>query len=318
VLEPYRSIGELTTGRITMQTAPTVCFVAPTHHSYKIYNTKLVLQNISPHFGSAVRAALSDGDRVYARLAGQVVNMHYYHIVKSWQVDDPQEGTQSILLKVGDAVLLAESSTLTLINVRDNEISSMDVGFDMIEVVHPETYINKVVVAGAKNLELWNFNSERKIFSFTEVLFKGRENEIDLVITAVEASTVLDVIAVALSSGVILMLNLRTAQVIFELKQKTGVTAMSFSRSGRPILATGNSKGSIIFWELQEKRILGKLPHAHQGPITSMLFVPEDALVLSASSTDNCLKQWRYDEVEKEHFRMLRQRVGLSSPIISF
>lgn len=231
-----------------MQTAPTVCFVAPTNHSYKIYNTKLVLQNISPHFASEVRAVISDGDRVYARLAGQVVNMHYYHIVKSWQLKDPQQLTTTILRKVGDAVLVSEASTISVINVRDGELCQMDVGFEVLSLVHPETYVNKVVVGGAKTLELWNFNSRRRIFSFQEVLFKGREHELDLAITAVETSPVIDVLAVALNNGVIAMLNLRTAQIIFELKQKTAVTAMSFSRTGRPILATGNSKGSIIFW----------------------------------------------------------------------
>lgn len=179
--------------------------------------------------------------------------------------------------------------------------------------MHPETYVNKVVVAGERTLELWNFNSRRRIFSFTSVLFGAREHQAELTITALEASPVIDVMAVGLSNGTIVMLNLRTAQTIFELKQKTAVTAMSFSRIGRPILATGNGKGSVIFWELQEKRILGKLAHAHRGPITSMLFVPDEPLVLSASVSDNCLKQWRYDEVEKEHFRLLRQRVGISS-----
>lgn len=119
ILEAYRSIGELTSRRITLQTAPTVCFVAASNHGYKIYNPKLGLQNISPHFDSEVRAVISDGDRVYARLAGRVVNMHYYHVVKSWDVEDPQPLKSSVMLKIGDAVLLGESSTLTLIDTKD-------------------------------------------------------------------------------------------------------------------------------------------------------------------------------------------------------
>jgi hypothetical protein len=40
---------------------------------------------------------------------------------------------------------------------------------------------------------------------------------------------------------------------------------MSFSRCTRPILATGDSLGHIIFWDLNEKKIIGKIQYAHKG-----------------------------------------------------
>lgn len=108
--------------------------------------------------------------------------------------------------------------------------------------MHPETYVNKVVVYGRQKMELWNVMTSRRVFVFENIRRAGAE------ITAVEVSPVTDVVAVAFSDGCISMVNLKTAKVIFDLKQKSAAVSMSFSRNCRPLLATGNEKGALIIW----------------------------------------------------------------------
>lgn len=84
-------------------------------------------------------------------------------------------------------------------------------------MVHPITYVNKVIIASEKELELWNFNSLKKIFTFNDIL-AAEESHFE--ISTVEAAPVIDMTAVALQSGTIALLNMRTAKILFKLKQK--------------------------------------------------------------------------------------------------
>lgn len=60
-------------------------------------------------------------------------------------------------------------------------------------MAHPDTYLDKVVVGGAKGqLQLWNFTSARKLYNFK----LG-----DSTVSHITSSPALDVLAVGLADG---------------------------------------------------------------------------------------------------------------------
>ena len=60
-----------------------------------------------------------------------------------------------------------------------------------------------------------------------------------------------------------------------------GVTALGFSRDEK-LLATGDAKGFVRFWDLSTGRVLRTFP-AHEAAITSVMFSPNGKLLLTAS-----------------------------------
>lgn len=217
--------------------------------------------------------------------------MHYYHIVREFLLEGMDEKT--VMVKIGGVLVVGEGEQITVLRVegQQEERRVVNVGWGVQGVVHPETYVNKVVVYNQQNVELWNVSTCRRIFSFENIIKK------DAQITTIECSPIIDVVAVAYTDGSIAMLNLKTAKVIFELRQKNAVVSMSFSRNTRPLLATGDSKGAMIVWELNEKRILGKIADAHKSRIDTVIFIPGQLTILTNSVGDNSIKQWKYDEV---------------------
>ena len=76
-------------------------------------------------------------------------------------------------------------------------------------MMHPTTYINKLVFAGGDKLELWNVIDDKLIYAFPKTLRK------DDSITVVAQSPVLHTVALGYSSGQVSMLNLQTDQALF-------------------------------------------------------------------------------------------------------
>jgi WD40 repeat protein len=90
-------------------------------------------------------------------------------------------------------------------------------------------------------LSLWNIRSGRKLHEFTAVT---------AAVTALEPSPALDVVAVGMSDGRIVLLNLKFDRAIFEFKQeRVAVTALSFrtdaSALDTPMLASGAADGQV-------------------------------------------------------------------------
>jgi WD40 repeat protein len=71
----------------------------------------------------------------------------------------------------------------------------------------------------------------------------------------------------------------RPAQVLFA--KGPAVTALGFSRDEK-LLATGDAKGFVRFWDLSTRKVLRTFP-AHDAAITSVMFSPNENLLLTAS-----------------------------------
>ncbi|XP_060525873.1 WD repeat-containing protein 36 [Cylas formicarius] len=173
--------------------------------------------------------------------------------------------------------------------------------FHITALMHPSTYINKILFASDKGqMQLWNINKAKMVYCFKQW---------DTGISCVEQAPALDVVGIGFVDGKIVIHNLKFDETIMEFTQDWGlVTSISFRLDGHPIMATGSTSGHIVFWNLEERRVSSQLLHAHDGPVTGMICLPDEPLILT-SSPDNALKLWIFD-MPDGGARLLRLREG--------
>ncbi|MES1910691.1 MAG: hypothetical protein MHM6MM_003238 [Cercozoa sp. M6MM] len=138
----------------------------------------------------------------------------------------------------------------------------------------------------------------------------------------------LDVVAMGLQDGRIVLRNLRLDRTLFTLTQTHPVMDMSFrgdtaqhssqNRGAAPQLVTANG-AELTMWCMGTRRCLGAVPAAHEGGIRRVCFVPGTSVLLS-SGRDNAVRQWSADAADTSGgnkgmpLRRLRERSGHSRP----
>lgn len=74
-------------------------------------------------------------------------------------------------------------------------------------MMHPTTYINKLVFAGRNQIELWNIIDDKKIYAFKKIL-EGKGSSAN--VTTIMQSPVINTVAIGFSDGDIILANLQT------------------------------------------------------------------------------------------------------------
>ena len=113
----------------------------------------------------------------------------------------------------------------------------MGLGIHLLEIVHPVTYINKILAYSHDSIILVNPISEKILFiynSFTQELTSQNKK-----IIKVCPTPLIDIVAVCVDSGEIVIFNIRTSKTVFTMKQKRPVTAITFSETDS-LMATGD------------------------------------------------------------------------------
>lgn len=214
-----------------------------------------------------------------------------------------------LLLPFGGHLISVDADSLMKVwEIRDSslylEIPFQNVNFKISAIMHPHTYINKILVGSEQGgLQLWNIRHAKLIHTFQGLSSK---------ITVMEQSPALDVVAVGTANGKIILLNLKAEEILMEFTQEWGeVTGISFRTDGPPIMATSSLNGQIAFWNLEDRNVNGSLL-AHSEGIFTLKFLPNEPLLLTTSS-DNSLKLWIFDKLDGNP-RLLRFREGHSAP----
>uniref|UniRef100_A0A182Q2F6 Uncharacterized protein n=1 Tax=Anopheles farauti TaxID=69004 RepID=A0A182Q2F6_9DIPT len=184
------------------------------------------------------------------------------------------------------------------------EIPFANEKFQISAIVHPASYKNKILLGSVQGgLELWNLKSGKLVHKFANF---------DSAVMHLEQAPAIDVIAIGLQNGRIVLLNLKYEKAVMEVHQDWGpVTAISFRTDGTAIMATGSSNGQVVFWDLEEKVIVSTLV-VHDDSVTGLHFLPNEPLLVT-SSPDNSLKMWIFDLTDGAA-RLLRFREGHSAP----
>uniref|UniRef100_A0A914Y3L1 Small-subunit processome Utp21 domain-containing protein n=1 Tax=Panagrolaimus superbus TaxID=310955 RepID=A0A914Y3L1_9BILA len=204
-------------------------------------------------------------------------------------------------------------NTIRIIDVNDCtqilEIPSPP-SFEATCVVHPLTYMNKIVLGGSNGeMRLINIKTGKLVHEFPpKPLF-------DSSITCIVQSTVVDIVAIGHANGKIQLRNLKTDEKLCSFKQDGSITAISFRTDAIESMATANSEGSIALWDLNEQILIGQRSNVHSGPITSLYFIKGMPYLISAG-VDNRMIKWSVEE-EQSLPTINTELAGHSAPVSS-
>ena len=185
------------------------------------------------------------------------------------------------------------------------ELSFSNSLFKITALMHPNTYMNKILFGSEQGqLQIWNIKVVKSIYTF---------NGWNKPVTVLEQAPAVDVVAIGLNDGRIILHNLKYDETLFDLVQDWGcITSITFRTDEHPIMATGSMNGHIVFWNLEERKVESQLHKAHYEAVTGLKYLPNEPLLVS-SSPDNSLKLWIFDMADGAG-RLLRLREAHSEP----
>lgn len=160
---------------------------------YSTANLRLIL--VGPQLQHSISALACKGDLTFAAVRGSIMECRRVH--RSGEYRGHRSDIVQLLV-LGDYLLsLGQDGQLLVwqIGTYDAPVASIQLaqGFVPTCMVHPDTYLNKVVV-GAEDgrMQLWNFASQQLIFEFKS-LGAG--------VRCLANSPALDVVGIGLADG---------------------------------------------------------------------------------------------------------------------
>lgn len=189
----------------------------------------------------------------------------------------------------------------------------------IVGLVHPPTYLNKVVVATSSKLFVFNVKTGKLIFQTPEF---GES------ISTIECAPVLDLVALGTANGGVILYNIKKAKQVGPriAVGDSRVLAVSFRTDGLPHLVAGLANGSLFFYDLAKRARIHILGTAHQeshGGVAKAAFLNGQPILVS-NGGDNSLKEWVFDpSLSKSNKaavpppRHLRSRGGHAAPPVA-
>ncbi|OQR91426.1 hypothetical protein THRCLA_09001 [Thraustotheca clavata] len=238
-------------------------------------------------------------------------NIHVFERITQVKVLVGHQAPIVQLLAVGDVLFsIAEDKTLRMWSITEMKLLEtipFEGDFTPTFIVHPSTYLNKILIGSAEgSLQLWNVRTLKCLYTF-----KGWNSEV----TTMAQGPAVDVVAIGLADGRIFIHNLKfdTTLMNFSQSKEGRVTTLSFRSDDKaPWLASGTTSGAVIIWNLESQRMESTIYSAHDGSIASAIFLPNEPLLLT-SAGDNALKIWIFDQMDSSA-RLLKLRAGHKAP----
>uniref|UniRef100_A0A7S2WDF5 Small-subunit processome Utp21 domain-containing protein n=1 Tax=Mucochytrium quahogii TaxID=96639 RepID=A0A7S2WDF5_9STRA len=308
--------------------------------SFMVYDLeKLVVKIVSPSvLDRDISAIASAKEITFTACGDEIVQWDRAKIVRRLFRDSDGFGNVISMIVVGKLLIVLTAGdgededegrrgSMIVVDIKSGKVKrSMQLGgaddnadtdqfgesrFSPIFVMHPDTYLNKVVVGSVEGeMELWNIRTGKRIYAF---------KSLNAGVTCIVQSPAVDVVAVGLMDGRIALLNLRLDVVLMEFKHKGGaVTSISFrtdttsSSLKFPTMVSGNSNGELAVWDLEEKRLVCMVNDAHDGSVTRVAFLPNEPLLVT-SGVDNAMKIYIFDQEDGQP-RLLKFRQGHKEP----
>ncbi|KAM5192789.1 LOW QUALITY PROTEIN: WD repeat-containing protein 36 [Mantella aurantiaca] len=215
-----------------------------------------------------------------------------------------------LVLPFGDHVISVDTNNNIIIWDVESEEEYLQLNFErssfsVSAIMHPSTYLNKFLLGSQQGtLQLWNVKSNKLLYTF-----KGWETGV----TVLQQAPAVDVVAVGLTSGKIIVHNIKFDETLMTFHQDWGpITSISFRTDGHPIMAAGSPIGHIGLWDLEEKKLMNQMRDAHSTAIAGLTFVHGEPLLIT-NAADNALRVWIFDGPGGQG-RLLRFRMGHSAP----
>ncbi|KAJ7063493.1 Utp21 specific WD40 associated putative domain-containing protein [Mycena amicta] len=279
---------------------------------------KMTLLFVGPDTPERISCLAMDGDAVWAAAGPHVIK--YLRGKEVLRGTNPLGTTLSFITIFGSQILaLAEDGRrMMLWGTSTGELESsieFDAEFTATQILHPATYLNKVLVSSSQGaIQLWNIKTRTCIHKFSLNKLVSSPTPSATAVTALTQSPAIDVVGIGFTSGEISVYDVRADERLMRMfMEGGGIRALGFRTDGHPVLASASSTGHIALWDLNEGgRLLHMVRGAHDGPITAIEWVPGQP-VLVTSGEDNSVKQWLFDSPTSPP-RLLKFRSGHHAP----
>uniref|UniRef100_A0AA85JWW6 Small-subunit processome Utp21 domain-containing protein n=1 Tax=Trichobilharzia regenti TaxID=157069 RepID=A0AA85JWW6_TRIRE len=313
--------------------------VVPTGERFNLYKLpRLTLVGTSDPVESPIRSFVSCGNILVAaagkaiytfrnsRYLLQKLELHAYNITHLCVLHN------TILVSVDEGGFVRAWNTKTWEFSVEVEFSRKS--FYITSVLHPQNYKNKVLFGSSQGaLQLWNIVSQKLLH-----WFRG----FDASVTCLQQAPAIDVCAVGLADGRIIIHNLKYDVTLMKFAQDCGaITSIGFrsgshglqkpsnidenscvtllpSQNNDVYLVSGCETGYINCWELKEdgkSRSVGQARNLHCGSVITIYCIPggDAASAMVTSGSDNCIKVSYFDRPDGGP-RTVYRRVGHSRP----
>ncbi|KAF9227632.1 Utp21-domain-containing protein [Gyrodon lividus] len=284
---------------------------------------KMGLLFVGPEAENPISCLIMEGDAVWAASGTCVIK--YLRGKEVARATNPLGISLASIVMFGSQLLaLTEDGGRMLVwDASTNEPSlsctiQFDIGFTAVMVLHPATYLNKVLVASSEgDLQLWNIRTQMCIHKFSSsklLTTPGVATTSSSAITALVQSPAIDVVGIGFTSGEISVYDVRADERLMRMYMEGGgIRAMSFRTDGHQVLASASLLGHLALWDLNSGgRLLHLVRGAHDGAISAVEWVPGQPLLIT-SGEDNSVKQWLFDSPTAAP-RLLKFRSGHHAP----
>lgn len=253
-------------------------------HTYS--SERFQLLSVSPQHEKDITCLAADSYLVYTSFDNQIYA--WRRGVELKHTYNGHKASVKLLLPfAAHLISIDEKGTLIIWDVKTETIyKEIQLNIIPTSICHPPTYTNKVLIGSEEGkLQLWNIKTGLMVHEF-----EGWNNRV----TSLEPAPAEDIIAIGLSNGKIILHNINydISQITF-LQDWGAVTSISFIIK-RQLMLTGSPKGTVVVWSLTEGKVHSLIAKAHHGPICGLQCLPDELLCVTSSS-DNCLKMWRFD-----------------------
>lgn len=274
---------------------------------------------LGPTLSGQISAIQPFNELLYVAVGNKIYKFHFLHLLNQYEFS---ADIQTMLL-AGEIliILLKEENRVVVRNVKTGlNLTDLTLEFQPLGLLHPPTYLNKVVFWAEQSLALYNVNTANKLISFDQVPSVSKLIVTGKRITLVEASPAVDIVAIGFETGLLGLVNLKTGAVLrsFQASARLNCVGFSMDITRTPLLLTGDDSGSVLNWDLNK----GELLHAHRSahnsrPISFLSFLNFEGkdMYLTGSEADNSIKLWNKQDPADTQYYALRTRAGCVSSL---
>ncbi|KAH9417088.1 WD repeat-containing protein 36 [Dermatophagoides pteronyssinus] len=333
LFEPYKCIGLVSSSVPHLiryiEKLNKIQIVTAVGRSFLVFNEKLQLIETCVAHSTDITLMASDSKFLFTAASNEIFAWKHGHRwkIKSYKDEQRQKNLKHLMVFGGQLLAIDDEQNLICWDINTQEIVSI-ISFNnnssieqqsidssstttiITSILHPATYINKILIGTRQgSLQLWNISKQKLIYQYNP--FDGTE------ICSLVQSPALHVIAIGHHSGLIVLHQLQQDLTIMKFQQEFGpVTTISFRTDDAatiPLMVTGsNRSGHLAIWNLDEKRLEQQQRDLHWQSIVSASFIQKQPLLVT-NSEDNSLKIFIFDDLQTMG-RLLFQREGHRSP----
>ncbi|CAG8455276.1 13892_t:CDS:10 [Ambispora leptoticha] len=299
IFQPFRAIGYVTNDvPFTLQGRGTAFFLTTcVGNSFHIYDcTKLNLLFVGPQTELPITAMASAKDTTFVACSKEIILFNRAKEIR--RLTSKNQGNIFSLTVLGHFLIsMSDNNKITVWNHETGELYTeleFVERFTVSTIVHPHTYLDKILVGSIQGtMEIWNIRTNKLIYSFSSF---GSP------ITTLTQSPVVDVIAVGLLDGTIILHNIKADERIKTYTQE----------DDQHVMATANISGDIALWNLDRKILIHVMKGAHDGLIPAIQFLNGQPILIT-SGADNSVKEWIFDNLDGLP-NLLKSRSGHHAP----